>query len=316
MMKDAYIVASDAGIGHAEKVAKIISGTKNRTTIFKFNRISGFPNDYKAENDPDNILEKYYLKDENLNAASIVNIQKKELDQIISRISQKGSVFLLEEYIPETFYLKKALFRKRANFFSFGKIIKETELSFNSLSLDIGAKLDFLRKKIDRNSDKSSEFNGHLAIEAPPDSLPYSHLGYFRSPDILTKALISFFHRYYENRNHPPVQLIFPETAMSPYENSGRGKEIKKLLGKRCVHLAGFNEVKKGTTVLTWSTKRYFELLSDGFRPLPATRCGAAFLYKRSEKLEKLIQIDPPESLVSDLFNFYKECSIETIFRI
>jgi hypothetical protein len=315
MRGEVYIISSDASLNKAQVVNQKLLSSGFDAEILTYNRTSKKPDLFPKPSNINNvdIVEKYYLKDENYSAAGIIRVQKKQLEEMLLSISPAGIVYVCEEHIPEFFFIRKFLYRNSFNFFSFGNIIDDKTLSLHRATLDIGTKLDtdlkMLPEEID-NHGYLSEFKGYLAIDPPPDSIPYSHLGYFRSPKIFTNALISFLDFYYKKRRHPEIKIIAPQKPASCYEISKRADQIIEFLGKRCKIIESTSEIEKGSTVITWSTKQFFSLRSEGFLSLPATKCGASFLFRKSKGVEKLILDRHSQHETDNLERFYRKNSI------
>ena len=117
-------------------------------------------------------LEKNYLRDGKTRPAALLSIQKIILDRLLSETVGNSLFFVEESFIPECFYIKKALFRNGISFFSFGRIAPEFGLSVVRGSLDAGFhEASFLSVKEQCSNAASKppvfpEFNGILAIDA------------------------------------------------------------------------------------------------------------------------------------------------------
>jgi len=316
MSRETYIISSAARINEAQVIHNSFSKSDFSPKMVVYNRISDIYDTTQIEETykTTDITEKNYLKDESWAAAWIIKKQSKDLNRILSMIPENATVYICEEYIPEYFFIKKSLFRKSQNFFTFGKIIDSNLISISKSALDIGAKLDnhfnILTKATGDHTEAEPEFNGTVVIDPPPDSIPYSHLGYFRSPKIFTNALISFLDFYYKERRHPKIKVIAPQKPASCYEISKRANQIIEFLGKRAEIIESTSEIEKGSTVVTWSTRQFFSLRSEGFLSLPATKCGASFLFRKTKGIKELILEKHSENEIDILLQFYRDNSI------
>ena len=273
----------------------------------------------KTQADP---LEKAYLRDGKTGPAALLSIQKMILDRIINDAKEETLFFVEESFIPECFYIRKALFRKRKTFFSFGRLAPESGLSVVRGALDLGfheaSFLDFPEpEKNCRPAAKVScfpEFDGTLAIDAPPDPVPVRYLRFFRSPLQLTKALIRFYDSFLPGRKHAEIFIYSPNKAADSYTSSERTAQLIRLLGARGRTFSDFSELPSGTTVLTWSTKRFFQLLKNGFRPVPATRSLAAKMFDpKTKSLARLIVSSPEAGAALKIKNFLHNCELRNL---
>ncbi len=311
-----YVISSDCFIEDRNKIAEALSKSNTKITRLSFNRISIPDNleDFEPETECLDTIEKNYLKDNNISAAAIIRMQKEQLKNIISQIQKSSAVYICEEHIPEYFFLKKFLFKKLFNFHSFGKIINNELISVNAGAIDIGIKLDTslktMEEKISCTETVFPEFNGLIAIDPPPDALPYSHLGYFRAPLNFARNLISFLDTQYKNERHPVVRIVVPQEH-DPYKHSKRAFEIAKILGKRCEKVESFSDLKRNTSVITWSTQQFFKLLNSGLRPIPTTKCGASFLFRKSENIGELIINRHSATEIGYLLQYYRNNTIK-----
>ena len=279
-----------SGKADAEKIGVKLSASGIKPKLFPIKKcpITEDISDYfvfdKNQTDP---LEKAYLRDGKTDPASILSIQKIILDRILAEADESTVFFIEESFVPECFYIRKALFRSGKTFFSFGRLAPKSGLTIVRGALDIGFhEASFLdvcgpaeNYLVPSNTPKFPEFNGIIAIDAPPDSVPARYLRFFRSPLLLTRSLIRFYNSYLPGQKHPEILVYSPEKAADCYTSSERTAQFTRLLGKRGKTFSDFSELPSGTTVLTWSTKRFFSLLKNGFRPVPATKSLAAKMF-------------------------------------
>jgi len=238
----------------------------------------------KSQADP---LEKAYLRDGKTSQASLVSAQKIILDKILADADGSTIFFIEESFVPECFYIRKVLFRSGKPFFSFGRIAPKFGLTVVRGALDLGFhEASFLDVcgpvsdyQLSSNTLNLPEFNGIIAIDTPPDPVPARYLRFFRSPLMLTRSLIRFYNLYLPGQKHPEILVYSPEKAADCYTSSERAAQLVRLLGKRGKTFSDFSELPSGTTVLTWSTKRFFSLLKNGFRPVPATKSLEAKMF-------------------------------------
>lgn len=309
----------------AEKISLKLATQSVRTKLFPIKKciITDDISDYfvfdKTQADP---LEKAYLRDEKTNPASILSIQKIILDRIFSEAAEDTLFFVEESFIPECFYIRKALFRKGIPFFSFGRLAPEFGLSVVRGALDLGfheaSFLDFPGEKECSLIKALSfpEFNGTLALDAPPDSIPTRYLRFFRSPLPLTEGLIRFYNSFLPGKKHEKIFVYSPEKEADCYTSSERTVQLRRLLGARGKTFSDFSELPAGTTVLTWSTKRFFQLLKNGFRPLPATKSLAAKMFDpKIKSVGKLITSSPEAAEIAKIKIFLHNCELKN-FKI
>ncbi len=279
-----------SGKADAEKIGARLAASGIRPKLFPIKKcpITDDISDYfvfdKNQADP---LEKAYLRDGKTDPASILSIQKIILDRILAGSDENTLFFIEESFVPECFYIRKALFRSGSTFFSFGRLAPKFGLTVVRGALDIGfheaSFLDVCGPALDYQLSSNTldlpEFNGTIAIDAPPDSVPARYLRFFRSPLLLTRSLIRFYNSYLPGRKHPEILVYSPEKAADCYTSSERAAQFTRLLGKRGKTFSDFSELPSGTTVLTWSSKRFFSLLKNGFRPVPATKSLAVKMF-------------------------------------
>ncbi len=268
-------------------------------------------------------LEKNYLRDGKTRPAALLSIQKIILDRLLSETVGNSLFFVEESFIPECFYIKKALFRNGISFFSFGRIAPEFGLSVVRGSLDAGFhEASFLSVKEQCSNAASKppvfpEFNGILAIDAPPDSVPVRYLRFFRSPLQLTKGIIRFYNSFETGKKHLPVFVYSAKHAQETYTSSERAVQFTKLLGERGRTFSDFSELPQRTTVLTWSTKRFFQLLKNGFRPVPATKSLAAkILDPKIKSVAQLITYSPDGEDFCRIKAFLHNCELKNLDKI
>lgn len=244
-------------------------------------------------------LEKNYARDGKLKQSALISIQKIVLERLLEKTD--NTLFFLEEnFSPESFYIKKTFFRCGINFFSFGRIAPEFGITIVRGALDIGFhEASFLCFPNQENLFQTKmppfpDFNGRIAIDAPPDSVPARYLRFFRSPLLMTRGLIRFFTEYQPEKRHEKIFVFTSEKACDTYASSERTLQFLKLLGKRGKSFSDFSELQPETTVLTWSTKRFFSLWKNGLRPIPATKSLAAQMFKQKiRSIGELVTLPP-----------------------
>jgi hypothetical protein len=310
----------------AEKIKDniAISGVKSELVPIRKCLITDDISDYfvfdKSQADS---LEKAYLRDGKTNPASILSIQKIILDRILAEADENTVFFVEESFTPESFYIRKALFRSNRTFFSFGRLAPESGISIVRGALDLGfheaSFLDFCGQEKTVFSTKIPvfpDFNRIIAIDAPPDSVPLHHLRFFRSPLQLTKGLIRFYNSFFPHEKHEEIFVYLPKKAPDYYTSSERTAQFIRLLGARGKIFSDFSELPAGTTVLTWSTKRFFSLLKNGFRPIPMTRSLSAKLFDKKIKSPcALITSSPDKESFIKIKNFLHNCELRN-FKI
>lgn len=264
-------------------------------------------------------LEKNYLRDGRTKPAALLSIQKIILDRLLAEADENSMFFVEESPVPECFYIRKTLFGKGIPFFSFGRIASEFGLSVVRGSLDIGFhEASFLSQKEYCGNGFSAKisdfpsFNGITAIDAPPDSLPARYLRFFRSPLQLTRALIRFYDSFEAGKRHKPVFVYSSPHTYDGYTSCERAGQFAKLLGGRGMTFSDFSELPKGTTVFTWSTKRFFSLIKNGFRPVPATKSLAAKVFDPKIKSPCGLMLSSPDrALFEKVEKFLLSCELD-----
>ena len=311
----------------AEKIAEKLKSSGIDPQLFQIKKcvITDDISDYfvfdKTQADP---LEKAYLRDGKTDPAALLSIQKIILDRILDEADENTVFFIEESFVPESFYLRKALFRSRRIFFSFGRLAPEYGLSVVRGALDIGFHEASFSDVSEPVTDCEFEyraldlpdFNGIIAIDAPPDSIPARYLRFFRSPLQLIRSLIRFYDSRQTGKRHDKILVYSPKKEPDCYTASERTAQFIRLLGARGKTFSDFSELPSGTTVLTWSTKRFFPLLKNGFRPVPMTRCLSARLFNRKTKSPAVLFIAAPDMLqLLETENFLRRCELRN-FKI
>ena len=316
-----------SGRADAEKIEEKLARSGIKTKLFPVKKciITEDISEYfvfdKTQADP---LEKAYLRDGKTSPAALLSIQKIILDRIMTEADENTVFFIEESFVPESFYIRKALFRDRRTFFSFGRLSSESGLSIVRGALDLGfheaSFLDF------EDSEKTAfpavkipqfpEFNGIIAIDAPPDTVPARYLRFFRSPLQLTKGLIRFYNSLLSGERHGKILVYSPKKAADCYTASERTAQFIRLLGARGKTFSDFSELPFGSTVLTWSTKRFFSLLKNGFRPIPMTKNLSAKLFDPKIKSPaELITANPDRDSFIKIKEFLHSCELRN-FKI
>ena len=263
-------------------------------------------------------LEKNYARDGKLKQSALISIQKIILERLLEQTERDALFFLEENFSPESFYLKKTLFRCGTAFFSFGRIASEFGLTIVKGALDLGFhEASFLCLK---NQDDIvfqpkmpafPEFNGKIAIDAPPDPIPARYLRFFRSPLLMTRGLIRFFNESEPHKRHGKIYVYSPETLSDTYTSSERTAQFLKFLGKRGRSFSDFSELPPKTTVLTWSAKRFFSLWKNGLRPVPATKSLAAQMFSpKIRSVGGLLTSSPDAEKTVNVLNFLKNSEL------
>ena len=321
------IIIYFSGRADAGKIAEKLTRSGIKTKLFPVKKciITEDISDYfvfdKTQADP---LEKAYLRDGKSDPAALLSIQKIILDRILSEADENTVFFIEESFVPESFYIRKALFRSRKTFFSFGRLAPEYGLSIVRGALDIGFHEASFSDVSEPMTDYEFEykalhipdFNGIIAIDAPPDSIPARYLRFFRSPLQLIRSLIRFYDSRLPGKRHEKILVYSPKKETDCYTASERTAQFIRLLGARGKTFSDFSELPSGTTVLTWSTKRFFSLLKNGFRPAPLTRCLSARLFNRKTKSPSILFTAAPNMLpLLETEKFLRSCEFKN-FRI
>ena len=316
-----------SGRTDAEKIAEKLTRSGIRTKLFPIKKciITEDISDYfvfdKKQADP---LEKNYLRDGKTNPAALLSIQKIILDRILSEADENTIFFVEESFIPECFYIRKALFRSRRTFYSFGRLAREYGLSVVRGALDLGFdEASFLDvSEPMKVSELTSltlplpDFNGIIAIDAPPDSIPSRYLRFFKSPLQLTKTLIRFYNSLLSGERHGKILVYSPKKEPDCYTASERTAQFIRLLGARGKTFSDFSELPFGVTVLTWSTKRFFSLLKNDLRPIPMTKTLSAKLFDPKIKSPaELITANPDKESFIKIKDFLHNCELRN-FKI
>ena len=311
-----------SGKADAEKIAEKLTRSGIRAKLFPVKKciITEDISEYfvfdRTQADP---LEKAYLRDGKTDPAALLSIQKIILDRILSEADENTVFFIEESFVPESFYIRKALFRNRRTFFSFGRLAPESGLSIVRGALDLGfheaSFLDFPESEkpafTAAKIPQFPEFNGIIAIDAPPDSIPVRYLRFFRSPLQLTKGLIRFYNSLLPGEKHGKILVYSPKKEPDCYTTSERTAQFIRLLGARGKTFSDFSELPFGATVLTWSTKRFFSLLKNGFRPVPMTKTLSAKLFDPKIKSPaELIAANPDKESFMKIKDFLHNCEL------
>lgn len=316
-----------SGKTDAEKIAEKLTSSGIKTKLFPVKKciITEDISEYfvfdRTQADP---LEKAYLRDGKTDPAALLSIQKIILDRILAEADENTVFFVEESFVPECFYIRKALFRNRRTFYSFGRIAPESGLSVVRGALDLGfheaSFLDFAGTEKPAfpaaKIPQFPEFNGIVAIDAPPDSIPARYLRFFRSPLQLTKGLIRFYNSYLQEERHGKILVYSPEKEADCYTISERTAQFIRLLGARGKTFSDFSELPFGAAVLTWSTKRFFSLLKNGFRPIPMTKSLSAKLFDpKTKSPAELITSAPDKEAFLKIKDFLHNCELRN-FKI
>lgn len=316
-----------SGKTDAEKIAEKLTRSGIKTKLFPIKKciITEDISEYfvfdRTQADP---LEKAYLRDGKKDPASILSIQKMILDRILSEADEDTVFFVEESFVPECFYIRKALFRHRRTFYSFGRLAREYGLSIVRGALDIGFdEASFLNisepmkaYEITSLTLPLPDFNGLIAIDAPPDSVPSRYLRFFRSPLQLTKTLIRFYNSRLSGERHDKILIYSPKKKPDCYTVSERTDQLIRLLGARGKTFSDFSELSAGTTVLTWSTKRFFSLLKNDLRAIPMTRTLAAKMFiSRTNSPTELFTEAPDMLSYLTIGDFLHKCELRN-FKI
>lgn len=215
------------------------------------------------------------------------------------------SCFIENLHDDLTYKIRKQFFRGNIPFFSFGSFDNE-EIICCKGSLDIGADWDML-KGTENFPDRTGipypcGFNGLLAIETPPDTIPHKYLFHFKYPANIAATYISIMDK--KNEKHGPVKII----------PSCGSLDLGKFFGHRAADCTDISELAAGTTVLTWSTERFFALLKLGLRPVPVSRCLALWAYgQRKRDLAEMIVKGPVDGRMDVISKFISSSSISKI---
>ena len=316
-----------SGKTDAEKISEKLTSSGIKTKLFPVKKciITEDISEYfvfdRTQADP---LEKAYLRDGKTDPAALLSIQKIILDRILAEADENTVFFVEESFVPECFYIRKALFRNRRTFYSFGRIAPESGLSVVRGALDLGfheaSFLDFAGTEKPAfpaaKIPQFPEFNGIVAIDAPPDSIPARYLRFFRSPLQLTKGLIRFYNSYLQEERHGKILVYSPEKEADCYTISERTAQFIRLLGARGKTFSDFSELPFGAAVLTWSTKRFFSLLKNGFRPIPMTKSLSAKLFDpKTKSPAELITSAPDKEAFLKIKDFLHNCELRN-FKI
>lgn len=218
---------------------------------------------------------------------------------------QEGSAcscFIENLHDDLTYKIRKQFFRRNIPFFSFGSFDNE-EIICCKGSLDIGADWDIMEKMTSAYKIPDiiypSDFNGLLAIETPPGTIPHKYLFHFKYSSNIAGTYISIMDK--KNEKHSPVKII----------PSCRSLDLGKFFGHRAADCHDITELAPGTTVLTWSTERVFTLLKLGLRPVPVSRCLALWAYgPRKRNLAEMIVKGPLDGRIDVISKFISSSSI------
>jgi|GEM_PF-3678323 len=252
-------------------------------------------------------LEKYGIP------SSIVNVGDNEHKKMIEKIGKH--ILIIEDNCSESFFnLRKMLFVNNVKFLSFGKL-RADSLNIAYGNLDIGFNKDLINYSIPYTFEvpQIPAPSYRIAIDMPPETVPYRYLKYFRSVFLMSRSLISFLSTSQER--HKPVTICATTRPYSGENKSSSIVDIQNFLGKRSSVISDISKIEKGTTVLTWSTKRFFLLLSMGFRPVPITKClASSTLYSPQDKLRDMIT-KRYDANIAPLFQALESTKLENMIR-
>ncbi|HNW83029.1 MAG TPA: hypothetical protein PKG52_09080 [bacterium] len=239
---------------------------------------------------------------------SLIKIDSATSGNGIFSPNSNENYFIENDYSSSNFYLKKLFFRKNIPFHSFGFLDDSDNIVYSEGSLDIGSDLDKLnRHHTGMITEKSTakNFNGLLAIDPPPETIPTKYLFHFRYPLNIVKAYVSIMDKTDRINRHMQVKIL-----------SGPGTvDVSEFFKKRAVKCSDLKELEPGTTVITWSTARFFTLLNLGFRPVAGTRCLALWAYRNKERrISDMILEDPHNDRIETIRNYICSQSIEKVF--
>lgn len=320
-MKDVICIISFGNREHAAKLDTLLNlnGLSVETAVIKkCVHLSDISEYFISSSNDVTGVEKGYLKDGRVDQAAILSVQRNSMEKIEQKFSDFPAFFIEDDPCPENFYLRKILFRKRIPFFSFSDISNDGKLTLLKGSFDIGFNHNNM-EEIDVADTffkvpSFPEFNGHIAIEPPPDTIPLRYLLHFRSPQFLVRNVIKTMNAYHQSKRHPQILIQTPVRPYNSYSTSMRAFQIEKFLGKRAGTFKDTSELPAGTTVITWSTRRFLSLLSGGFRPLPATKCIASSIYPaRKKNPAELIMFNPDHEDLKRLIGFINFSGVENI---
>jgi len=252
-------------------------------------------------------LDKYGI------SSSIVNVGDDEHEKMIEKIGKH--ILIIEDNHSESFFnLRKMLFVNNVDFFSFGRL-RADDLNIACGNLDIGFNKDLINCSIPHTFETPQipEPSYRIAIDMPPETVPYRYLKYFRSVFLMSRSLISFLST--SDKRHKPITICAPARPYNGENKSSSIVDIQNFLGKRSRVISDISTIEKGTTVLTWSTKRFFLLLSMGFRPVPLTKClASSVLFRPQDKLRDMIT-NKYDANIPTLFQTIESTKLENMIR-
>lgn len=258
-------------------------------------------------------LEKGYLRDDKKEQLVLLSLQKSFLDEIYSTVAGSGQIYVEYDASAEYFYLKKLFSKFGKSFFSFGHLNETDSIFVVRGALDIGFHeasffgcAGLFKEDHELAGLDYPEFNGLLALDVPPDAIPFKYVGLFRSPLQLTRNIIRFYNAWNDGAHHEKV-MIYNPPKQDFYTLHKRAEEFSGFLGERGRNIEDFCEVPAGTTVLTWSSERFFSHLSHGLRPVVVTKSLLSPLWIRKKRtLAEIINSEIDLTLYSKLVTFIK----------
>lgn len=219
---------------------------------------------------------------------SILKIDSSVPDAEIFTPDLKENYFVENDHCLVNYGIRKLFFRKKLSFYSFGYLDDSENLVCSEGSLDLGSGTDQLKKACFSGTlnEKycTKGFNGLLAVDSPPDTIPVKYLFHFKYPLNIMKAYISIMDKVDRSKKHPPVKILSTPGTIKVHE----------FFKKRAAICEDISELELGTTVITWSTRRFFTLLKQGFRPVPATRCLALWAYENKKRTIPCMILENP----------------------
>lgn len=260
----------------------------------------------------DHLIVKKSLLTKNIKS-SIINIDNSQHEKLLRKCGK--DILIFQDSNSCSFYaLKKMLFRNKTDFFTFGRMTPET-LSFTQGNFDIGFNKDSIRKVTETHiAPQFPELSYNVAIDVPPEAVPYKYLGYFRSTYLLTNSLISFLSKF--ETPHKKIKIIAPTRPYDLGITNAKILEISSFMGERAEIISDLSCIEKGSTILTWSTKRYLLFLSMGFRPVILTKClASSALFTKNCSLSQMFTTCP-ESKIPELYQTLESIKLENGLRI
>ncbi|MFO7734772.1 MAG: hypothetical protein R6W70_01000 [bacterium] len=316
MKKNGFVILTTKSRETASKTADILRSVHGLKTTCR--KIVYDNENFSAQTfckSPGTSLISRYRRESKHNLAEEVKEKYPFFYNFVSSLSDSAAVFFIWESSVESYMIRNALFLNRIPFFTVTPhFFRPDSVLISPVSSDLGSPFRDMKKqkKLIRHIKKNREssflpdmsvysklnISSHIAVDIPPQDIPGKYLGYMRNKKNIGGRVISFLSE--KTEQHPPIQLICEKASE---EDMILWKEIFKNRSEFCKNI---ESLSPDTTIITWSTHRFFQFLSRGLRPLAVSRSLAAELFslESANKKGDIIKSVPSGEKCSIFFNF------------